>query len=125
MRQIGRLLIGLGRMNRRAFVALVAEVTHDMRRRELAHADRSAADPKCPSYWKAALNDLSRHLHESGSVRAFRASDRIHADRSAAAGFQATQGFLVDFGELVMAWPDVWTRARLLNGSTGAAAGRK
>jgi hypothetical protein len=115
MAGISRLLTDHADLGDRAFADLVRGVTLDIRNRQLAAAEKAAADPACPDFWRAALRQYRDEFLRSATRSDFFLPIEFHETGSLESGYRALQGFLRNFGQLVAAWPELWSRARRLN----------
>jgi len=112
---MSRVLAGLGSMTRGALVDLVTDLTLEERRREMAHTDEAASDPRCPDFWRAALTEYRAQLASSISRPDFPLPCEFHDAGGGRSGFQALQTFLASFGELAEGWTALWETARTMN----------
>jgi hypothetical protein len=115
VRAAGELLMGIGRIGPRAFVAVATDVTLAARRRELAAVQRLSSDPDCSVPWARELDRYSARLRDAMAHPAFVVPVEFHARPSLESGYKAAQKFVGTFGGLVAAWPEAWEMARTLN----------
>jgi len=106
MARLGELLARLGEMNPRQFAALVTEVVLNKRCRELAAAERRDASP----HWRRALTVYRQTFVQHAKRPGFFVPVEFRA-ASPDEGFLKVQRFCRSFGELLNAWPGIWSAA--------------
>jgi hypothetical protein len=113
LRQLGQHLIDLGRMDGDDFAAYAASASLDMWARERERLDTLAASiPRLPPYWTAGLKKYRRRFLESAARADFFVPIEVRSGRSVGEGFRRTQEFVENYGQLLRAWPEIWSIAR-------------
>jgi hypothetical protein len=115
MREIGEILVHIGGLRRRAFIALATELTLETRHREIARAEKSAADADCPGYWSEALIRYHTEFLKAVLKPEFVLPREFHGLGSLDAAYDAVQACVRHYGRLIASWPVLWQAARELN----------
>lgn len=114
MREVGGALAAVGAMSPRSLVALVTDVTHETRARELDYATAGAGESGCPDYWRAALDEYRTTLEQAMRRPEFFLPIEFRSS-SIDAGYRSLAAFMRQFGRQVAAWPTWWAAARAAN----------
>jgi len=115
LQRLGEMLVDVASLDEPGLVDLVAKTTLEVRMREFEDAEEAAADPRCPPYWRTALDEYRAEFLKHAVRPDFFLPVEFHDRGSMETGYRALRDFLRDFGRLVLAWPALWTSARDLN----------
>jgi hypothetical protein len=108
LREIGEALTAVGRLEHRAFVTLVTDVTRETRARELEYAETGAESPDCPTYWRSALEDYRRTLQAAMCRPEFFLPIEFQDRGSLESGYRPLRSFMRSLGCFVADWPAWW-----------------
>ena len=114
LREIGSALATIAGMGPADFIARVTTSMRDLRLEQFDFAERAAAAPGCPEYWRAAVRDYRDACSEAMTRPEFFLPVEFSGASSLEAGCAEAQRFVRSFGELVSVWPDLWEAARAL-----------
>jgi hypothetical protein len=113
LRQLGQHLIDRGKMDGDDFAAHMATASLDLWTRERDRLDTLAASMShVPSFWTAGLKNYRRRFLERAARPDFFVPIEMKGGRSVGEGFRRTQAFLEQYGQLLRAWPEIWSIAR-------------
>jgi hypothetical protein len=115
-------LIHHGRLTPTALEAAVIRAARTRRRRELAHAARICEATDLAAHYRTALTAYRDTLAASLLRPDFFVPVEFRACGSRADAYEALGAAVVAFGDMMGAWPGLWSRARARNAQRGRQA---
>ena len=115
LREIGTALTTMASSSPTEFVAKVTSSMRESRLGQFEFSRQRATVEGCPEYWRTALREYRDACVQAMTRPEFFLPVEYSNASSLETGFADLQRFVLQFGEFVTCWPDLWETARELN----------